>query len=438
MPFKIVIIGGGSSIFTPQIISLCAASRVLQGSHITLMDIDQERLALMEALSQRLLEAAGADLEIEVTIDRRTAVEGADFIITAISVGGFAAWEKDLEIPAKYGIYQPIGDSTGPGGIMRAFRHIPPLVELCKEVAAYSPRALVFNYTNPVPTLCRAMRQQSNASVIGICTNAVDVNDPAFIADFVGIPPEELCLPPLAAGINHCAAIVSLRCRDGRDAIEQVRRTCDHPVIRWVLDSYGVLPYAWPHWMEFFPSMCRLETAYNGRLQGLCMSYGHPVHDMAVEGRRVGEWETLLRKWLHGEATVSSDAIPVYERVQVIEVIEAIATHKSELHILNVPNEGAIDNLPRDAIVEVSSLVNAYGVLPLHVGALPESLAAHLRLHIDVQKATVEAGLSGDRCLALQAFLLDPFVSSKLTIDEAERLMNEMLAAHADYLPQFA
>jgi alpha-galactosidase len=440
MAYRLVIVGGGSSIFTPQVVSLCAASRALQGSTVVLMDIDEARLALMYELSQRLVAASGAAIEIEATMDRRQAVTGADFVITAISVGGFDAWEKDLEIPAKYGIFQPIGDSTGPGGIMRAFRHIPPMVGLCKDVEAYSPEAIVFNYTNPVPALCRAMRLESKAKVVGICTNAVDVRDPDFIASWVGADPEELALPPLAAGINHCAAIIALRFKDGRDAREKVRQETDHPIIRWGLDTYGVLPYAWPHWMEFYPGMCRLEaeSEYKGRLQGLCMSYGHPVHDMAVESSRVTEWESLLKRWLSGKEEIRIDSMPSYERVQVIEIIEAIIEHKNEVHILNVPNRGAIENLPSDAIVEVSSLVNAYGIFPLHVGPLPEAFAAHLRRHIDVQQATVEAALSGDRRLALQAFLLDPFVSSRLSIEQTEELLEEMLAAHGEHVPQFA
>ncbi|HEY43707.1 MAG TPA: alpha-glucosidase/alpha-galactosidase, partial [Anaerolineae bacterium] len=141
MSHKITIIGGGSSIFTPQLIALFIKSKHLRGSVVTLMDINPQRLELMDILSKHLVEQTGSDLKIESTTDRRQSLEGADFVITTISVGGFDAWENDIEIPAKYGVYQPIGDSVGPGGIMRAFRHVLPMVELCQELEKVSPDA---------------------------------------------------------------------------------------------------------------------------------------------------------------------------------------------------------------------------------------------------------------------------------------------------------
>lgn len=437
MAYKVTVIGGGSSIFTPQLISLFIKSEVFRGSTITLMDIDEKRLGLMDELCKKVVGATNADLKIESTKDRRKAVAGSNYVITAISVGGFEAWEKDIEIPAKYGIYHPIGDSVGPGGIMRAFRHVLPMVELCRDLETLAPDAVVFNYTNPVSVLCWAMRQASSIDVIGLCTNGVYLRDPDFMATWAEVEPEELMLPPPSAGINHCAAILEFKLKDGRDAFPKVYEESDQPIIRWGLDTYGVLPYAWPHWMEFFPSLCRLDDEYTGRLQGLCMSYGHPVHDMEVERGRTTEWEGLVGKWLSGEEEVKLESIPEFEPVQVVEIMEALIEDRRETHVLNLPNRGAIDNLQEDYVVEVSAEVDRRGVRPLPVGPLPEALAAHLRLHIDVQKLTAEAARTGSRRTALQAFLLDPFVSSKLTIEETENLLNEMLAAHAGYLPQF-
>ena len=437
MAHKITIIGGGSSIFTPQLISLFIKSSVFQESTIMLMDIDPHRLEVMEALGRCLVEKRGADLKIESTTHRRESLVGSDFVIAAIAVGGYDAWEKDLEIPAKYGIYQPIGDSVGPGGILRAFRHVLPLVEVCRDLQEVAPNAIVFNYTNPATVLCRAMRSESRINAVSICTNGVYVRDEEFLASWVGVEPEELALPPLAAGINHCACIPELRFRDGRDAIPLIREQVDHPVIRWCLDTYGVLPIAWPHWMEFFPAICRLEGAYTGRLQGLTMRYGNPVHDLEIERSLITQWEALVSRWLHGEEEVCLDAIPETEPVQVVEVMEALVENRNEVHVLNVPNRGAIDNLPPESIVEVSTLVNRYGIHPVHVGPLPEALAAHLRHHLAVQELTLEAALTGDRRIAQQAFELDPFVAARLTIEEAKSLLDEMLTAHAPYLPQF-
>ena len=167
------------------------------------------------------------------------------------------------------------------------------------------------------------------------------------------------------------------------------------------------------------------------------MSFGHPVHDMNVERGRVKKWEDLVAKWMSGEGEVSLETLPRTEPVQVVEIMEAIIEDRKEVHVVNVPNCGAIDNLPDDAVVEVSAQVSGQDVQPLHVGAMPEAIAAFLRLHISVQQITVEAALKGDRKLALQALELDPFVAATLTIEETPKLLDEMMSANSSYLPQF-
>ncbi len=437
MTYKISIIGGGSSMFTPQLISLFIQSKSLRGSTVSLMDINQHRLELMATLAKQLVEKTGSDLKIESTTNRVESLTGADFVITSIAVGGFDAWEKDLEIPAKYGIFQPFGDSIGPGGIMRAFRHIPIMVQMCKELEKVSPNAWVLNYTNPATALCWVMLRETKIKAVSLCTNTTTLRDPKFIASWVGVKPEEVIVPPPAAGINHCAGLLEICLRDGRDAFQMIRQRIRHPVIRWGLDTYGILPYAWPHWQEFYPALCKLEGEYKGRVQGLPLSYGIPVKDMQVELHRVRQWEDLVTKWVNGEGEVSLEAIPKTEPVQLVDVMEALIEDRKEVHVVNVRNNGAIDNLPYDAVVEVSSLLSGQGIQPIHVGPLPKAIAAFLRLHLEVEELTMEAGLTGDRRLARQAFELDPFISAKLTIPETGRLLDELLAAHAANLPQF-
>jgi alpha-galactosidase len=391
----------------------------------------------MANLARQLVDRTGADLKIESTTDRRQALTKTDFVITSISVGGFDAWEKDLEIPAKYGIYVPFGDSVGPGGMLRAFRHVRPMVEMCKELEAVAPEAWVFNYTNPATALCQAMLRESQMKVVSLCTNTVPLRDERFMASWVGVQPEELILPPPAAGINHCAGILEFRLKDGREAFPLIQQRVRHPVIRWGLDTYGILPYAWPHWQEFFPSLCKLEATYNGRVQGLPLSYGIPVKDMVNELARIRQWEELVAKWGRGEGEATLEAIPRTEPVQVVEVIEALVEDRKEVHVVNTVNHGAIENLPDDAVVEVSALISGQGIEPIHVGRMPKAIAALLRVYVANQELTVEAALTGDRRIALQAFELDPFVASRLTINETAKLLDEMLSAHAAHLPQF-
>jgi len=255
---------------------------------------------------------------------------------------------------------------------------------------------------------------------------------------WAGVEPEELILPAPAGGLNHCAAILALRLKDGRDALPLIKEHFTPPVIQWGLENYGVLPYCWSHWTEFYPALTQLEEEYRGRLQGLRMKYGLIVHDMGHERARAGKWEQLVEQWARGEGEeVSLDVLPPSEGVEVVEIMEALIESRDEVHVVNVPNQGAIENLPSEAIVEVSALVGGYGVQAMHVGPVPEPVAATLRQHITVQELTVEAALTGDRGIALQAFLQDPQIAARLTPEETEALLDELLEAHADYLPQF-
>jgi len=438
MAFKITVIGGGSSTFTPQLMRLFLESKSLRGSTITLMDVDAHRLEVMDRLCQQLVRWEGAELVIESTTDRREALKGTDFVVAAISVGGMDAWEKDIEIPARYGIYMPIADTVGPGGIMRAFRHIPPLVAVCKDLEEVAPNAWVFNYTNPATANCIAMRRASRMQVVSLCTGTTVPRDAKFLADWAGVEPDEVACPAPAGGLNHCAAILALRLKDGRDAFPLIKERVIHPVLQWGLENYNILLYSWVHWTEFYPALCRLEAEYRGRLQGLWMKYGVPVHDMEHERARVRGWEQLVEQWARGDGErVALADLPADESVQVVELIEALVEDRNEIHVVNLPNQGAIENLPREAIVEVSSLVGGYGIRPVHVGPLPEPVAATLRQHITAQELTVEAALSGDRHVALQAFLQDPQIAARLGPEETAALLDELLEAHADYLPQF-
>ena len=438
MAYKITIIGGGSSTFTPQLMRLFIQSGVLHGSTITLMDVDAHRLEVMDTLCKQLVERERAELEIESTTDRRGSLVDADFVIGAIAVGGLDAWEKDIEIPAKYGVYMPICDSIGPGGMMRAFRHIPPLVEVCRDLEKVSPEAWVFNYSNPSTANAIAMHRATGIKAVGLCTCSGIPRNAKYLAHWGGVAPEELQVPAPAAGLNHCAVILELRLKDGRDAFPLLREHVTQPVVKWGLENYGILPYCWSHWTEFYPSLTRLEEEYTGRLQGLKMNYGMVVHDMDHERERARKWERLTEQWARGEGEeVSLDALPSAEAVEVVEIMEALIENRNEIHVVNIPNQGAIGNLPEGAIVEVSALVGDYGIQPIHVGDLPEPVAATLRQHITVQELTVEAALTGDRQIALQAFLQDPQIASVLTPEETAALLNELLEAHADYLPQF-
>jgi alpha-galactosidase len=442
MPAKVTIIGGGSSSFVPLLIRRLMQSPVLSGSQVSLMDIDEGRLGVMQSLAAKLIESESSALRVTSTTDQRESLDGADFVIAAISVGGMDAWANDLEIPGRYGIVMHVADSVGPGGIMRAFRNAPVLAEVARNCAELAPDAWVFNYTNPAPIEALAMRAAApDVRSYALCSCTGHPSSPAWLAEQVGVEPDRIAMPPVVAGINHCAAVVALRLTDGSDAMPLVRERATQPVVRWVLDRYGVLPYCWSHWVEFFPQMQRLEAPYAGNSQGVAMRYGITTHNMDYERARVRDLEQLAATWTAPDAgPVTLADLPVGDEdwgIEVVDIIEAIVDNGNVTRVVNAPNEGAIPNLPDEAIVEVNAQINAYGIRPIATGALPEPLGAHLRRFYDFQRQVVAAALSGDREQALHAFVLDPNTAANLDLDQTREMMDEMLEANAAHLPLF-
>jgi alpha-galactosidase len=440
---KVTIIGGGSSSFVPLLIRRLMLSRSLGSSQVSLMDIDEGRLGVMQSLADKLIESEGSALRVTSTTDQRESLEGADFVIAAISVGGMDAWAQDIEIPGKHGIVMHVADSVGPGGIMRAFRNAPVLADVARNCADVAPDAWVFNYTNPAPVEALAMRAAApQVRSYALCSCTGHPSSREWLGQQAGVDPERIAMPPVVAGINHCASVQQLKLTDGTDAMPLVRANATEPIVQWVLDRYGVLPYCWSHWTEFFPQMQRLEAPYAGKAQGVSMRYGITTHDMDYERARVAGLEQLAATWTAPDAgPVTLADLPTGDEdwgIEVIDLIEAIVDNGNITLVVNAPNEGTIPNLPDEAIVEVNAQINAYGIRPIQTGPLPEPLAAHLRRYYDFQRQVVKAALSGDREEALHAFVLDPNTASRLDIDQTRAMMDELLEAQAKHLPLFA
>jgi alpha-galactosidase len=442
MPVNVTIIGGGSSSFVPPLIRAFIQSDVLASARVTLMDVNKDRVEVMEALARKLIDSEGSALAVRSTRDQREALADADFVIVAISVGGMAAWANDIEIPAKYGLVMHVADSIGPGGIMRALRNAPVLASIARDVAEVAPDAWVFNYTNPAPVETLALHSVPEVKSLGLCSCTAAPSSASWLALQCGVEPEDIAMPPVVAGLNHCAGVIKLRLTDGTDGLALARERASEPVVKWVLETYGLLPYCWQHWVEFHPQMQRLDEPYKGRAQGIRMRYGITTHDMDHERGRVQEYEDLVRVWTAPEAgAVSLADLPLGEEeegIEVIDIMEAMVANRNETHVVNAVNSGAIPNLPARAIVEVNAQVNAYGIRPIHAGPLPEALAAHLRHYVALQQQMVKAALTGDRRAALHAFLLEPTVQARLDLEQIEALLDELLEANAEHLPQFS
>jgi alpha-galactosidase len=439
---KVTIIGGGSSSFVPLLIRRLMQSQVLKGAQVTLMDVDEGRLGVMQSLADKLIVSEGSALRVDSTTDQRESLVDATFVIAAISVGGMDAWANDLEIPGRYGIVMHVGDSIGPGGILRALRNAPVLADVARNVAEVAPDAWVFNYTNPAPIEAMAMRAAApQVKTYALCSCTAHPGSREWLAEQAGVAPEDIAMPPVVSGVNHCASVQRLLLNDGTDAMPLVRERATNPIVRWALETYGVLPYCWTHWTEFFPQMQRLENPYAGTAQGVDMRYGITTHDMAYERSRVAGLEELAARWTAPDAgPVTLADLPKGdedEGIEVIDLMEAIAGNGNITRVVNTVNNGTIPNLPDEAIVEVNASINAYGIRAIETGPLPEALAAHLRHYVSMQQHVVRAALNGDREAALHAFLLDPNVQSNLDLDQTAALLDEMLRANADHLPLF-
>jgi alpha-galactosidase len=425
----ILINGAGSTTFTPRLMADLAMSEILSGVECRLYDILPEPAHNMARIGARMAEATGSDVQFEAVQDRPLALKGADFVIQSIAVGGLEAWQHDIEIPRRHGIEQTVGDTVGPGGLSRALRVLPPAVELAREMEESCPDAVLFNYSNPMTALCRAVTRETSVQTVGLC-HGID-GTLRTLASFVGWEPDQVTCT--AAGINHFTWILELRhgTEDGYLALREAAAEVDelpHPLSFRLMEVYGCYPSPGDrHVCEFLPFFCRTDDSGQ-------MPYGLAPFDMQarIEGKE--------QAWQRFEAAASGET-PIEEMLTpsgeaVIAMIEAMVGGCERVFLaVNVPNDGCIAGLPDLAVVEVPAAIGALGLRPIRVGELPAGITATIAARVYQIELTVEAALRGDRGVALQALLADEQI---LDFDAAGQMLDELLTANADHLPQFA
>jgi alpha-galactosidase len=437
---RICIVGGGSYNWTPIMLRDIAAMKDLSGT-IVLHDIAPEPLEDLQRLGRKIMSAADADFAVETTTDLDAALRGAEFVIVTITTGGLEAMRQDLDIPLKYGIYQAVGDTVGPGGLSRALRNIPVMVEIARAIERVSPDAWLLNLTNPMTTLTRAITKTTNLKTIGLCHELFGVR--GTIKEMFGVGNDDLQMR--VAGVNHLIWLLDLKIR-GQDGLQMIRdfvgsgrqipvRTSgaarlfpsfrDHWQVKLALfEIFGYLPAAGDrHVAEFFPYFLTEENH-----AGADYGVGLTLIEHRYEVARMAQ--SAIR-----EAIESAEPPPIgRSEEEVVDIIAAVANGRSVHTIVNLPNRGQIDNLPRDAVVETMGIVGPSGAYGVSVGALPLGVLNTIQPHVLNQELIVDAALSGDRQLALEALLNDPLVHDFRT---APRMLDELLKAQAAYLPQF-
>jgi len=430
---KIAMIGAGSLVFSKTLMNDFLATPALAGSEYRLMALTHKRLDKMKSFVERMIADNGAKAEVTATTDRREALRGADYVVVMIQVGGVEGFKYDYEIPMKYGVDDCIGDTLGPGGIFRAQRHIPALLEIAAEMRELCPKAILFNYANPMAMCCWALGTVEGLQSIGLCHGVQTTMD--LIASYTGVRKEEIDF--VAAGINHMAWFLRLE-HDGADLYPLLKANFEKPgyyanekVRGEVMRHFGYfMTESTGHLSEYLPYFRK-----NGKALGLYCDEpafggesGAYYHYCAMIDEKSRKLDPL---------SIESTKLGPRSAEYCSHIIEAKETGIPFRLNGNVRNDGYIENLPRGSCVEVPIYVDRTGLHPTHVGSLPAPLAALNMTNVLVQGLSVEAALSGEPELLVQAAALDPLTAAVLTLDEIRRMTSEMLEAEREWLPQF-
>lgn len=457
MTTRITIVGGGSTHWTPKLLVDFANTPSLAGAEVVLQDIDEGSLPPNLAIAKHIAAERGIGLSVSATTSLSEALEGTQFVIAAFSVGGFASMTHDLDIPARYGIRQPVGDSVGPGGISRSLRSIPVLVDIARAIERHAPEALLLNVSNPLTALCRAATAETKTRTVGLCNELVGLQFWLSLVFDVGMHEVD----PVVAGVNHCPVVTSLRIRD-RDGFTMLRDVLDNPAqlegqpvwmapppaSHWrkldpgrdwtkadivfnnrvkleVFERFGVLPgSADTHVAEFFPWFVTAASDY-GRDWG--------VHHYGLAGHREDKadddvWAAELE---------GGGEVPAWPSGELVApLIDSIVTGTARDLPVNLPNAGQVSDLPASAVVECIGTIDARGVHARDV-ASPGPLGEHIRRVVTAQELTVEAALTGDRATVVQAMLADPCAGT-LPMRHVTAMVDDLLAACEPWLPQFS
>ncbi|MFA5863789.1 MAG: alpha-galactosidase [Phycisphaerae bacterium] len=435
---KITFIGAGSFGFTRTLVKDLLTFPSLEGSTLTLMDINDERLNFAKRSVERIVREGNYPAKIIVTKDRKEALKGADAVLCTILAGDVDVWRHDILIPKQFGVDTCVGDTRGPSGIFRALRTIPVMLDICRDIEKYAPNAILLNYTNPMAMLCRAMQQKNNVRVTGLCHSVQGTAE--MLATWIGAPMEEIDY--VCAGINHQAWYIKYD-RNRKDAIplirkavetnkkiyngEQVRNEMFLHLGYYVTESSGHnSEYNW--WFRKRPDLIKKYC-----ITGTGWNPGEYAYIVKYYEDRKKTWRKEAEKWI--TSTEPLDLKRGHE--YAASIINAWLGGQPFKFNGNVPNTNLITNLPYGACVEVPVYADKSGFNPIYVGALPPQCAALNNISVAVEEMAVEGCLTGDKQLVFQAIAYDPLTAAVLSLAEIKKMVDAMFKKNKDYLPTF-
>lgn len=416
---KIVFIGATSMSFGLSMLRDIFSSDELGGSTLTLVGRNAQTLGKMTELARLLNVKSGAGLIIEQTTDRRSAFDGADFVVNATAIDRNRLWKLDWEVPRKYGIRHTLGENGGPGGLFFTLRTLPLVFDFAREMQELCPQALFINFSNPESRIILALGKYSPIRALGLC-HGIFMGQ-GDVARIMGLPYEQVEVR--GAGLNHAQCLQQIRHRaTGEDLYPLLRsREKDYdpsfaPLTRQLFRAFG-------YWMTCSDDHLGEYLAYG-------WEGGEHGYNFAADERGRAEFGQTLERVLAGAPAPPDWLTPSGER-GAAAIAGIVHDKKRVLESGIVPNRGTIPNLPADAAVEVPVMADAAGIHPISLGALPDAIAKLLNIQVSVQQLAVEAAVRASKEIALQALLIDPVVNSA---SAAVKLLDELWEVNRPYI----
>jgi len=437
---KITFMGAGSAVFARNVIGDSMCSEALRDSVFALYDIDGQRLEESRVILEAIRKAKGGYGKIECYLgveNRKEALRGANFVVNAIQVGLYDPCTIiDFEVPKKYGLRQTIGDTLGIGGIMRGLRTINVLKDFAADMEEVCPDAWFLNYTNPMAILSGYMQRFTGVKTVGLC-HSVQVCSEDLLTDIYMHDKVEGCRD-FIAGINHMAWLLKIEDKDGNDLYPEIKARVDKYLADPEFDNKVRLDY-----IKNFGYYCTESSEHNAEYN---MFYIKSKYPELIERYNIPLDEYPRRcvdqiaGWKKEYASILESGVKDHQRSHEYAswIMESMVTNTPYQIGGNVLNKNhLITNLPAEACVEVPCLVNANGVTPTYVGALPVQCAAMNMTNINVQLLTIEAARTLKKEHIYQAAMLDPHTGSELDIDTIKKMVDDLIDAHGDYLPKY-
>lgn len=429
---RVAIIGAGSVVFCKTLILDIMATPGLEETEFVLMAPSTGKTSQVKAFLDRVIAHNRLKAKATVTTDRREALAGADYVIASFQIGGVTAFEADYKIPLKYGVDQCIGDTLGPGGVFRALRSIPVILDVARDMEELCPKALLLNYVNPMAMVCWALGE-TNVRYVGLCHGVQTTLD--LISGYVGVPKHEIDF--VTGGINHMGWFLKLE-HNGRDLYPELRERFEDPAFYVNEKVRGEVFRHFGYFMtESTGHLSEYVPWFRKSRQALDLYCDEPA--FGGESGAAYEWSRYVaEKYMMRDLLADEPAVLPPRSVEYCAyIIEALETGRTFRFSGNLRNNGMITNLPDDCCAEGMVFADRNGLHRTLIGELPPQCAALNLTNINVQRLAVLAAKTGDPETVVQAVALDPLTSSVLTLREIREMVTEMLDAQREWLPQF-